>query len=64
LQRAFTCAGIDYPAQGLSDTEIIQRVFNKGYHYNLKPDIIGYVVFQWVGKVPAWLKNYTLKWKA
>ncbi len=44
--------------------QIIQRVFNKGYHYNLKPDIIGYVVFQWVGKVPAWLKNDTLKWKA
>jgi len=48
----------------LSDTEIIQGVFDKGYHYNLKPDIIGYVVFQWVGKVPAWLKNDTLKWRA
>ncbi|MCA1794346.1 MAG: hypothetical protein LC660_10850 [Desulfobacteraceae bacterium] len=48
----------------LSDTEIIQGVFDKGYHYNLKPDIIGYMVFQWVGTVPAWLKNDTLKWIA
>jgi hypothetical protein len=30
----------------LSDTEIMQGVFDKGYHYNLKPDIIRYVVFQ------------------
>jgi hypothetical protein len=43
----------------LSDTEIIQRVFDKRYHCNLKPDIFGYMVFQWVGKVPAWLENDT-----
>ena len=57
----------DFPAQvkhHYPDTEMIQGVFDKGYHYNLNPAIIGYVVFQWVGKVPASLKNDTLKRRA